>query len=461
MAKEENSMSYQLSYDADSRLIISGISCDCASTHNEPTQDIYVGSGIISNLPRYIEKRGLGKHCVLVADNITWNVAGEKVHNLLVSAGFTVVNCIIRRDTPMEPDERAVGEVLLSMQPDTEFLVSVGSGSITDVTRVNAKRANLPMVCVGTAASMDGYTSSICPLTLRGVKIHRAGKCPEIILCDLEILKTAPMEMVASGVGDVLGKYIAKADWMIGNIINDEIYCPVCGQIVTDAVNKLVENMDEIRQRSETGMRILIEALLLSGMTIMVIGHTRAVASVEHNVAHYWEMMQLLRGKHPPMHGASVGVATLLVWPIFQRFAGEDLSKLDLHKIKENRISRKDREAWLRFAYGEEAANAIMAENEGDFLSWEEQKRRIERAQTRFSEIKACIEGMPPFEKIYDAMVRLGAPLTPEECGIDKKLLHLSMHCAKDYRTRYSLFKTLDECGLLEQYLQDYPRNWD
>ena len=50
--------------------------------------------------------------------------------------------------------------------------------------------------------------------------------------------------------------------------------------------------------------------------------------------------------------------------------------------------------------------------------------------------------------------------MTPQECGVDEKLLNLSMHCAKDYRTRYTLFKTLDECGLLEEYLQDYPKTW-
>jgi len=54
----------------------------------------------------------------------------------------------------------------------------------------------------------------------------------------------------------------------------------------------------------------------------------------------------------------------------------------------------------------------------------------------------------------------LGAPLTPQDCGIDRELLNLSMQCAKDYRTRYTLFKTLDECGLLEEYLKDYPVDW-
>jgi len=35
-------------------------------------------------------------------------------------------------------------------------------------------------------------------------------------------------------------------------------------------------------------------------------------------------------------------------------------------------------------------------------------------------------------------------------------LVNLSMHCAKDYRTRYTLLKLLDACGLLDEYLKDY-----
>ena len=36
-------------------------------------------------------------------------------------------------------------------------------------------------------------------------------------------------------------------------------------------------------------------------------------------------------------------------------------------------------------------------------------------------------------------------------------MLNRSMHAGKDYRTRYSLVKLLDECGLLANYLDDYP----
>ncbi len=449
-------MSYKMSYDKDNRLIISDIVCACGSVHNKPDQDIYVGGGIIENTAGYIQKRAYGKNCVLVADNITWDIAGKKVSDLLKAAGFNVHDCVLKRKERLEPDETAVGEVFLALQPDTDFLVSVGSGSITDTTRVVAAKVKLPQVCIGTAPSMDGYTSSICPLTYRGVKIHRPGKCPEIIICDTDILKTAPMDMVCAGVGDVLGKYIAKADWKIGRAINDEVYCDVCGEIVTDALERLLNNIDEIKARSEKGIRLLTEALLLSGMTIMIIGHTRAVASVEHNVAHYWEMMQMFRGKPAPGHGASVGVSTLLVWPVFKRFAKEDLSLLDPDAVRKGAISREARVEWMNRAYGP-AAQPIMDENEGDFLSWEEQERRIKRAQTRFGEIKQCIDEMPPVSVIEDAMRRLGAPMTPGELGIDTELLNTSMRCAKDYRTRYTLFKLISECGREDKYLEDYP----
>ncbi len=449
-------MPVSIRYDDDARMIISDLTCPCPLDHQMPKQDIYVGANLLSNLPKYIERRGLGRRCVLVADKNTYPLAGQAVERALQTAGFTVIPCVIRRAHDMDPDERAVGEVLLSIQPDTEFLVSVGSGSITDTARVNAARTNLPFVCVGTAPSMDGYTSVIAPLLLRGVKIHRAGPCPEIIVCDTDILRTAPDAMIASGVGDVLGKYIAKADWKIGRIINGEVYCDVCGEIVTDAINKLIDNVAEIRQKSEKGIRILIEALLLAGVTIMIVGHTRAVASVEHNIAHYWEMMQLLHGNKPPAHGASVGVATLLVWPMFTRFMAEDLSALDIDAIRKNRVSREARVAWMYKAFEKEAAESIMRDNEGDFLPWDEQLRRVRAAQQGQQAIRDVLTELPPYEKIVSAMHTLGAPMTPAEVGVDDCLLNLSVWCAKDYRTRYTLFKLIDECGLSEKYWGEY-----
>jgi glycerol-1-phosphate dehydrogenase [NAD(P)+] len=450
-------MPVSIQYDESGKLLISGLDCGCPCEHSTPAQDIYVGKGLLSRLPEMIAQRGLGRKCVLVADTITYDVAGRGAQYALTEAGYEVILCVIRREGEMLPDERACGEVLLSIQPETEFLLSIGSGSVTDITRVNAKRIGLPFVCVGTAPSMDGYTSVISPLLLNGVKIHRAGVCPDIILCDLDILSTAPLHMVQAGVGDVLGKYIAVADWAISSLINGEPYCPVCGEIVLGAVGRLLANIEEIREKTEKGIRILIEALLLSGITIMIVGHTRAVASVEHNIAHYWEMMELLNGKKAPSHGSSVGVATLMVWPLFTRFAEEDLGALNLEAVREGRLSREEHVRWMIKAYGEAAGGAIMRDNPGDFLSWEEQLRRIEAAQAALQGLRDIIHALPPYQAILGAMRALGAPLTAADLGVSDSLRNLSMRCAKDYRTRYTLFKLIDECGLANEYMKEYP----
>ena len=64
-------------------------------------------------------------------------------------------------------------------------------------------------------------------------------------------------------------------------------------------------------------------------------------------------MMMIRRGLTPPMHGASVGVATLLVWPFYARFAALPLEELDEEQALASRMTRAQREDWMQRAYGE------------------------------------------------------------------------------------------------------------
>ena len=155
-ARRGKIMAVKIDYDKDCRLMISGIDCNCGSPHNQPTQDIYVGNDLLGRMPYYLDRRGMGRHGVLVADDITWALAGQKLLAIMQQADFDVIPCVIHRADEMEPDERACGEVLLTMQAETDFLISVGSGSITDTTRIVAMRTGKRFVCVGTAPSMDG-----------------------------------------------------------------------------------------------------------------------------------------------------------------------------------------------------------------------------------------------------------------------------------------------------------------
>ncbi len=448
--KGDRNMSFKVSYD-EGKMIIPEIACDCGFSHNIPDIDVYIGRRILPESAKYIRQRNLGNKLILVADNITYEVAGSEVEKILKEGGFKVTLCILEREDELKPDEAAIGEVLLSMDKDTDFLVAVGSGSITDITRYVAFNTGRPFISVGTAASMDGYTSVVAPLLFNGQKVNKPSSCPLIIICDIDVMMTAPEPMFVSGVGDVLGKYIAKADWLLSNIINDEVYCPVCADIITQAVNNCMDNIDIIKNRTPEGTHILIEALILAGLTILIVGNTRPVASIEHNMGHYWEMKKLERKEATPSHGTAVGVGTVYSLRFFDFFLNLDLSEIDKTLIRQNRLSREERSQRMREGYGTKIADTIMHENPEDFLDWEEQERRIDKTIGNIDVIQEALKFLPSAEKMIEAMKDLGAHTRASEIGIDQELLKAALYHAKDYRSRYTVFKTLDELGLLDE----------
>lgn len=445
-------MSVEIKYEKN-KMTFSNIECDCGLKHNLPDIDIYIGSNILGNTAEYLKSRNLGKKAVLVVDNITYEIAGRRVEKLMVESGFKVTLCLLKREGELEPDQTALGEVLLSMDKDTDFLIGVGSGSITDTTRYVATNTGRPFAIVGTAASMDGYTSVVAPLLFNGLKVNKPATYPKVIICDTDIIRKAPLKMFISGVGDVLGKYIAKADWILGNIINGEAYCPACAEIVMQAVDKCVVNIDGIKNRTEEGTKSLIEALILSGVTILIVDNTRAVASLEHNMGHYWEMMKLAAKEEAPSHGTAVGVGTIYSLKFFDLFLKYDISNINKEEIKRRVVSKEEREKFMLESYGKNIGSAIMRENPEDFLSWQEQERRIDALVNNFQMIKKELEFLPTAEEMLEVMKKLGAPVEASEIGVGEELLKVTLKCAKDYRSRYNVCKTLDEIGVLDEFI--------
>lgn len=435
----------------DDQVFFSGFACECGFSHNIPDIDIYIGSNLLGRCSEYLAKRELGTRAVLVADRITYELAGRYIQKQLTEQGYRIILCLLEREGELEPDQNALGEVLLSLEADTQFLIAVGSGSITDITRYAAFHTGRPFVSIGTAPSMDGYTSVVAPLLFNGLKVNKPASCPVVIICDLDVMKSAPPAMFISGVGDVLGKYIAKADWVLGNIINHEGYCPLCGDMVMQAVEECILHIDDIKGRTTAGTRVLIEALILAGVTILIIGNTRAVASVEHNMSHYWEMMMLAAKEKPPAHGTAVGVGTVYGLQFYDYFLKMKPRDLDIAWIQNHRLLRPQREQEMIDAYGEKIAAAIMDENPEDFLEWEEQKRRITTAAENWEKIRQAVMFLPTADEMTAVLGRLGAPVTAQEIGVSDQLLLRTLQCSKDYRSRYNVCKTLAEWGRLDE----------
>lgn len=444
---------------AANKLLLPEIHCDCGLNHGVPDIDIYIGRGLIDKLPGYLRQRQLGTNLVLVTDNIVYEVAAKNALAVLENAGYNVNLCLLERDCPLIPNETALGEILLTMDNSTEFLLAVGSGSITDLTRYAAHVSKKPFAAVGTAASMDGYTSVVAPLTFGNLKVNKPAGFPKVLVCDLDIMSQAPYHMFLSGFGDVIGKYMAKADWLLGSIINQEVVCPACIDIVTQAVEQCIKNVDQIKNRTVEGTRALIEGLILSGLTILIIGHTRPVASNEHSMAHYWEMMQLQAGVEPPQHGLSVGVATVYCLQFFERYFELDPEKFRLEEAKAAYLQPEQQTQLVLDKFGAKIGSAIIRDNDQIGIGWPEVERRFHALKAKHDQIRRQLAFLPKARQILEIFRKLGYPWPAKAIGIDDRLLFNSLMYAKEYRNRYTVFKSAHEVGVLDklvaQVIQD------
>ncbi len=295
-------------------------SCACGKSHKVDIQAIRVGSGVMQELPGILRDLG-ASHIFLVADNYTYEAAGRQVEQLLDQAGLAYHKRVFQTETPLVPNEYALGSVLAAMTSQDDMLLAVGSGTLNDVTKYVSARTGITYVIAATAPSMDGYASTVAPTILDGFKTTLPAVYPAAIVADVDILKDAPMPMLTAGFGDIIGKFTSLADWRLSHQLNGEYYCPEVAGVIEAAVETCAANAQALAQREPQAIQAVTEALILSGLAMGMVGVSRPASGAEHQMAHYWEMDALRRGEEHPLHGNAVGVGTVLAASLYEMAA--------------------------------------------------------------------------------------------------------------------------------------------
>lgn len=295
-------------------------SCACGKSHKVDIQAIRVGSGVMQELPGILRDLG-ASHIFLVTDNYTYEAAGRQVEQLLDQAGLAYHKRVFQTETPLVPNEYALGSVLAAMTSQDDMLLAVGSGTLNDVTKYVSARTGVPYVIAATAPSMDGYASTVAPTILDGFKTTLPAVYPAAIVADVDILKDAPMPMLTAGFGDIIGKFTSLADWRLSHQLNGEYYCPEVAGVIEAAVETCAANAKALAQRGPQAIQAVTEALILSGLAMGMVGVSRPASGAEHQMAHYWEMDALRRGEEHPLHGNAVGVGTVLAASLYEMAA--------------------------------------------------------------------------------------------------------------------------------------------
>src|SRR5699024_10324223 len=142
-----------------------------------------------------------------VADENTWDVAGQQVTDSLRAAGVTVADPLIFPARPVPPSAyEYVERVREYLQASDGVAVVIGSGTLNDLTKLASGELEREYMVVGTAASMDGYASYGAPISIDGFKITRYCPAPAAIVADYRVMAAAPTRLTATGVGDLIEK---------------------------------------------------------------------------------------------------------------------------------------------------------------------------------------------------------------------------------------------------------------
>lgn len=429
--------------------------CSCGREHTVPIREIVVKPGALNDLTGVMDRLDIGTHGLLVADGNTYDVAGERVMDLLSKAGYTLKLCLFDTREPLHADEHALGKVLFDFEPGkTAFLLVVGSGSLTDITRTISSRTGAPFVSVATAPSMDGYASPVAPLVIGGLKTTIPAAIPIAIIADVDVLRTAPYDMTVAGFGDLLGKYNSRADWRLASIVTGEYHCREVEELVSQTVDDCVKLADGIRQQTPEALEGLAKGLILAGVGMLAIGTSRPASGAEHSVSHYWEIMALLKDRPAHFHGTKVGIGTAIMAKIYKKFFASDPSRVDLDDVKRRKVSPDAWKQEIRSVFGR-AADRIIAIQTPFQMDWEAQKQVIETVQAKWGEIQALQPLALPYERVAEILKSIDAPVDAQDIGIDLGYLRETIRYAKEVRPQYTVFSVIDALGWLDEFVDD------
>lgn len=435
--------------------------CACGRTHHIPTRYITVGRGALDALPEALAATGGPARLLAVSDMSTRAAAWEKLSPRLRSLGVSVTEVVLPPGPHGPPlaDEANRQRIQVAIRPDTDAILAIGSGTINDLAKVSGQACGKPYLVCATAPSMNGYPSGNASMLEGGLKVTRPAQAPTAILADLEILTAAPPAMIRAGLGDLLSQQTALADWRLSSLVEETYYCPAVAGLVAGSIRRAGEDADALNRREEAAVARLMEALILSGFTMVMAGQSSPASGAEHLVSHYWEMETGNRGRPEPLHGEQVGVTCILMADLMHRLAGTVPRDLpgpsatvpDAWEEAEPALAARHGALWNIVRDGARAKHRGASNRAKRFASLRE----------RWGEIWAVLGPLCPEPGLLrEALRRAGAPTTPADLGLSEDRVHRALLVAREIRSRYTVLDLAAEVGLLEGWAKDIVRRF-
>jgi len=410
--------------------------CPCGVTHELPIEACYLGEGAAAKLAAFAQER-CGHTCLVISDENTRQAAGETPFSELSAAGKHITEHVYGAK-PFEATE-ALGDEVAAFGEGQDFFVGIGGGTLCDLAKYAGHKLGKPVLLYGTAASMNGYTSSIVAMKVRGLKRTAPVKPALGVFADPEVIATAPIRMAAAGVGDFLSKNSSSSDWYAAHLLRGDYYCSRPGDFFEGTQEKLLAAAPRVAQRDPEAVAIVLEALLLAGFSMVVAGSSAPASGGEHLISHYLDMKHATIGTPNDLHGTQVGVATVHTLRLWEKVLALDPARIDIDACVAAQPAPEQIREWITEDW-KHVAPEVLAQ-------WQQKER--EPAALR-AELQRFIDTLPqlhavlekellPASVVADAIRASGGPVEPEGMEAPVAEYQNALKYARFLRNRFTI----------------------
>ena len=396
--------------------------CVCGHEHTLETKKVVVEYNALANFEQYMEDVGLaGKRRAVVYDTM--------VYQLTEGKHVKADQEIVLEAKGLRAEDTLIEEMMKQLD-HPEVIVAFGAGTIMDFGRYPAYKLGIPFVAIPTLASSDGFTANICSAILNGQKKSTPMCAPILVVADLDIIKGAPARLVASGINDILAKYISLTDWRIAHLVAGEYFCPMVAELAEHALKLMREAADKYAATGVADHEAMTMAQMESGLTMQLLNHSRAASGAEHLMAHLVELHPPRFEKAEGIHGECVGVGTFECIKVYHELAKKTPKAKPFQPLTEE---------WVREKFGERLMPGIMKENENDVLATFPAQNIVDH----WDEIRELIAKIPPVEEMEKLYSDCHCKYRPEDIGIDPSLADEMLEISAAIRNRLTLIRML------------------
>jgi glycerol-1-phosphate dehydrogenase [NAD(P)+] len=383
---------------------------------------------------------GFAPPFAVVADEATWEAMGRRVAAALGRLGPVRAILLDRPHADM-----AEAEALKARLAGVASPVAVGSGTINDLVKFVTAQDGRRYAVFGTAASMNGYTSTTASMTLpSGLKVSLPAHGPAGFFADLAVAAAAPPRLAASGFGDCLCRSVAQVDWwfshrLLGTAYHEE---PYLIEVPDEA--ELNARAAGVARGEPEAIGYLYRVLTLCGLGIAFTGVSNHGSMGEHQISHY---LDCFAGERHPgtLHGQQVGVASLVMARLQQRLLASEAPPV----LRPTRID----EAGMIRRMGPAIAAQCLTEYRKKALDEAGAARLNARLAAIWPALREECRAMTlPADAMERLLAEAGGATTGAALGFPPALWREAVRHGHEMRNRYSFADLACDSGLLDEF---------